>query len=172
MTTQPPPDSQPEPDSQPGPDSQPTRNAGRRALQRLIRDDRRPSRPNRSTKAFGAGRDPSPLSDSVAAFIDDRGWNQVAATATVTAQWETIVGSDVAAHARPETILDGVLTIRTDSTAWATQLRLLLPQVRSAIEAVVGTHVISDIRITAPSGPTWKAGPRRVKGRGPRDTYG
>jgi len=160
-----------QPPGKPSP-PEPRRTAARRALQRLIRGDGRKAGATGSTAAFTAGRDPVPLSDSVAAFILDRGWEQVTATATVTAQWSAIVGADVAAHCSPESIVDGVLTIRTESTAWATQLRLLLPQVRGAIDGAVGPGVVSEIRILGPQGPTWKAGPRRVKGRGPRDTYG
>lgn len=165
--------SEPQPPGTPAAASSPQpRNAARRALQRLVRGDGRPSKSGPRAHPFGLGRDPVPLSDSVSAFIADRGWEQVTATASVTAQWAQIVGTDVAAHATPESVLDGVLTIRTDSTAWATQIRLLLPQVRQAIDRVVGPGIISDIRIAGPQGPTWKAGPRRVKGRGPRDTYG
>lgn len=165
--------SEPEPPSAPAlPNTPQPRNAARRALQRLVRGNGRPAVGGPRANPFGVGRDPVPLSDSVSDFIAERGWEQVTATASVTAQWAQIVGDDVAAHASPESVLDGVLTIRADSTAWATQIRLLLPQVRQAIDRAVGPGVIADIRIAGPQGPTWKAGPRRVKGRGPRDTYG
>ena len=62
--------------------------------------------------------------------------------------------------------------LRAESTAWATQVRLLLPNLRTAIDTALGTGVISDISVIGPQAPTWVAGPRRVKGRGPRDTYG
>ena len=45
----------------------------------LIRGDGRKAGATGSTAAFTAGRDPVPLSDSVAAFILDRGWEQVTA---------------------------------------------------------------------------------------------
>ena len=37
-------------------------------------------------------------------------------------RWAEIVGAEVAAHCEPESFADGRLKVRTDSTAWATQL--------------------------------------------------
>ena len=51
-------------------------------------------------------------------------------------------------------------------------MRLLLPQLRQAIDRAVGTGVVADISVVGPQAPSWTAGPRRVPGRGPRDTYG
>ncbi len=36
----------------------------------------------------------------------------------------------------------------------------------------VGKDVVRRIRVVGPSGPSWRHGPRHVRGRGPRDTYG
>ena len=72
----------------------------------------------------------------------------------------------------PESFEEGILILAAESTTWATQVRLMLPQLRKNIDAAVGTGVVSDIRIQGPQGPSWKSGPRHVKGRGPRDTYG
>ena len=45
----------------------------------------------------------------------------------VFARWPELVGEEVADHCTPESFADGKLVVRTDSTAWATQLRLLAP---------------------------------------------
>ena len=42
----------------------------------------------------------------------------------------------------------------------------------SRIEDAIGRGVVGRIRILGPSAPSWRAGQRRVPGRGPRDTYG
>ena len=73
---------------------------------------------------------------------------------------------------RPVSFADGELTLQAESTTWATQTRLLLPQLHAAVGERVGKGVVRAIRVRGPQGPTWAAGPRRVKGRGPRDTYG
>ena len=43
----------------------------------------------------------------------------------VFSRWEAIVGHDVGQHVKPESFADGRLVVRTDSTAWATQMKLL-----------------------------------------------
>ena len=54
----------------------------------------------------------------------------------VFARWEEVVGAEVAAHAEPRSLRDGVLVIAVDQPAWATQLRFLgadlLARVRDA----------------------------------------
>ena len=117
-------------------------------------------------------RDPLPIGDAVGELVSERGWTRERAAAQVTAQWPQIVGPDLAGHVVPESFADGVLTLRAESTAWATQVRYLLPTLRTAIDGAVGQAVVSDIRILGPQAPSWKTGPRHVKGRGPRDTYG
>jgi len=87
--------------------------------------------------------------------------------------WPQIVGSTNAEHATPESFDpdSGVLVIRTSSTAWAEQLRLMLPTLRAAIEDQVGSGVVRDVKLLGPTPPRTR-GPLRVRGRGPRDTYG
>lgn len=149
------------------------RNAARRALQRMT-STRRRSGPRKAAGGapYGPGRDPQPLAASLPAFIADQGWEQVTASAILMSQWSQIVGDDLATHVAPESCVDGVLILRAESTAWATQVRLLLGYLRAAIDEAVGAGVVSEIRVQGPQAPSWIAGPRRVKGRGPRDTYG
>lgn len=83
-----------------------------------------------------------------------------------------MVGDEIADHAEPETFTDGKLVVRTTSTAWATQLRLLLPQLDRRLAQEVGEGVVEEIVVLGPGAPSWVKGPRVVRGRGPRDTYG
>jgi len=149
------------------------RNAARRALQRMTSHRRQAaSRKAIGSAPYGPGRDPQPLAASLPAFIAEQGWEQVTASAILTSRWPEIVGADLAAHVVPESCIEGVLILRAESTAWATQVRLLLTHLRQAIDDAVGAGVVSEIRVQGPQSPNWIAGPRRVKGRGPRDTYG
>jgi predicted nucleic acid-binding Zn ribbon protein len=59
-----------------------------------------------------------------------------------------------------------------ESTAWATQLRLLNRQILARIAAEVGPDVVVRLKVRGPTSPDWRHGPLRVTGRGPRDTYG
>jgi predicted nucleic acid-binding Zn ribbon protein len=45
-------------------------------------------------------------------------------------------------------------------------------QLLATIAAAVGDKVVTSLRITGPTAPSWRKGPRHVSGRGPRDTYG
>ena len=88
-------------------------------------------------------------------------------------RWPEIAGEAVAAHSKAVSFEGGELTVRADSTAWATQLRLLSSTLLGTIERTVGSDVVRSLRIVGPNAPSWKKGPRVVRdGRGPRDTYG
>ena len=87
-------------------------------------------------------------------------------------QWESVVGDDIAEHATPTALRDGVLSVSAESTAWATQLRMVQSQLLARIAAAIGDGVVTALKITGPSAPSWRKGPRHVAGRGPRDTYG
>ena len=88
-------------------------------------------------------------------------------------RWAELVGDDVAQHCTPESFADGKLVVRTDSTAWATQLKLLAPTVVRRLNEELGHGTVTLIDIVGPHLPTWKKCPRSVRdGRGPRDTYG
>jgi predicted nucleic acid-binding Zn ribbon protein len=117
-------------------------------------------------------RDPQLLGSLLARLVKTRGWQQPAAEAKVFGAWERVVGPDVAQHSRPVKLADGELTVEAESTAWATQLRLLARSLLRRIAAEVGTNVVTKLHIHGPAAPSWNRGPRRVRGRGPRDTYG
>jgi len=117
-------------------------------------------------------RDPQPFGAVLARLVKARGWQRPAAEATVFGAWERVVGPDVAEHSRPVKLEGGELTVEAESTAWATQLRLLAGSLLQRIAAEVGHNVVTKLHIHGPAAPSWSRGPRRVRGRGPRDTYG
>ncbi|MGC4788507.1 DUF721 domain-containing protein [Micromonospora sp. DT178] len=117
-------------------------------------------------------RDPQPLGAVLNRLVKARGWQQPAAEATVFGAWERVVGPEVAQHSRPVKLEDGELTVEARSTAWATQLRLLAGSLLKQIASEVGHNVVRKLHIHGPAAPSWSKGPRRVRGRGPRDTYG
>lgn len=117
-------------------------------------------------------RDPQPLGAVLARLVKARGWEKPRAEATVFGAWERVVGADIAKHSRPLKLDNGELTVEAESTAWATQLRLLAGSLLQRIAAEVGHNVVRKLHIHGPAAPSWSRGPRRVQGRGPRDTYG
>lgn len=146
---------------------------GRAAGQGRGRGRRRVGDPSVHSGAHPDGRDPQPMALSVDKLVVERGWQAPVAIGGVMGRWDAVVGSEIAAHCTPETFTDGVLTVRADSTAWATQVRLLLPQVMRRLTEEVGEGVVTKVVVLAPTAPSWRRGPRSAHGgQGPRDTYG
>lgn len=122
--------------------------------------------------AHADGRDPALLGDTLARLAAERGWSAELSVGGVVGRWREVVGDQVADHCTPETFEDGRLVIRTDSTTWATNLRLLVPELLGRLEVELGSGVVREVTVLGPAGPGWGRGGRRVPGRGPRDTYG
>lgn len=101
-----------------------------------------------------------------------RGWRRELAGGWVHSHWDELVGEKIAQHTRVEMLKDKALFITCDSTAWATNLRMMQRQILQAIAEKVGPDVISELKIFGPKAPNWYRGQIHVKGRGPRDTFG
>ncbi|MBF5083266.1 DUF721 domain-containing protein [Quadrisphaera sp. INWT6] len=117
-------------------------------------------------------RDPQTVSSSIGRLVSERGWRTPVAVGGVMGRWEQVVGAEVAAHCEPETFAEGELVVRADSTAWATQVRLLSAAVLRRLGEELGEGVVTRLVVKGPAGPSWRAGSRSAGGRGPRDTYG
>jgi predicted nucleic acid-binding Zn ribbon protein len=117
-------------------------------------------------------RDPQPLGAILDRLMQVRGWQRPAAEARIFASWPSVVGADIAEHCRPVKLERGELAIEAESTAWAAQLRLLSARLLARIGGEVGAGVVTRLSIHGPVAPSWTRGERRVRGRGPRDTYG
>ena len=118
-------------------------------------------------------RDPKLLADAVERLVETKGWTNEINVHTLLARWALLIGTTNAAHSHPEGYADTVLTVRTDSTAWATQLRYMAPQLVAMLNEQLGDGTVTRISVLGPDAPSWKKGRRSVRdGRGPRDTYG
>jgi predicted nucleic acid-binding Zn ribbon protein len=151
-------------------------NAERAAHRSAENEGRKPvSSRGRRRRWSGAGpdeRDPQPFGRVVSRVALDRGWSPRLTDATVLGRWPHLVGAEISDHCTPLSLRDGELVLQAESTAWATQLRQLQRQLLSRLAGAVGKDVVRRIRVVGPSGPSWRHGPRHVRGRGPRDTYG
>jgi predicted nucleic acid-binding Zn ribbon protein len=117
-------------------------------------------------------RDPQLVGEALEQLLAEQGWQGDAALARLSRTWAEVVGPEVAEHVQIESWSDGTLVLRADSTAWATQVRLLLGDLTRQVTDVVGPGTVREVTVKGPDAPSWRAGPRVVKGRGPRDTYG
>jgi predicted nucleic acid-binding Zn ribbon protein len=121
---------------------------------------------------FGTGRDPRGIDDILDGLTSRLGWNSSLAKADLLASWSELAGAETAEHSEPMGIEDGVLVVRCDSTAWATQLRLMRGQITTSIAQRFPDAGIESVKFDGPNAPSWKRGTRSIPGRGPRDTYG
>lgn len=149
----------------------------------------------RASGAHPDDRDPQTLDATIGRFISQQGWERDVRVHGVFSRWNAIVGDQVAQHATPISYVrdpeqpdggagsteasedgsggGGRLVVQTDSTAWATQMRLLAPTVVRRLNEELGSGTVTFIEVRGPSAPRWSHGRRSVRGgRGPRDTYG
>ena len=83
-------------------------------------------------------------------------------------RWAELVGDEVADHCTPESFADGRLIVRTDSTAWATQLKLLAPTVVDGSTPSSAHGTVTVIEVLGPHLPALDEGPAVSRdGRGP-----
>jgi predicted nucleic acid-binding Zn ribbon protein len=116
--------------------------------------------------------DPLKLGNVLDQLVATRNWKQGIAEGTLFSEWATIVGADLATNAEPISLLDGELTIQTKSTAWATQLNMIAPNLLKTISSSAPGALVERLTIIGPQAPTWKKGLRTIRGgKGPRDTY-
>lgn len=117
-------------------------------------------------------RDPQGIQNVLRRVLGSLGWEEGMSSGRVLEEWDQIVGEEIAAHCRPVSLDAGVLRVSASSSAWATQMRMLTPQIITRIHEHVGAAVISELTVTGPAAQSWKKGRRTVTWRGPRDTYG
>lgn len=117
--------------------------------------------------------DPARIGEVLATLFAERGWSQPVTEARVFADWAGLVGAEIASRSEPVSLQGGELRVTAESTAWATQLRLMAPSIVARLAAELGPDVVRRLHVTGPVAPSWKHGGRAVRGaRGPRDTYG
>ncbi len=111
---------------------------------------------------------------AIADLLASRGWEEPVAIGGVFGRWREIVGAELGLHTRPEAFEDGEVIVSADSTAWATQVRLLAPTLVRRLNEELGEGTVTAVKVRGPNlAPPRQAGHIRVKGsRGPGDIYG
>lgn len=130
----------------------------------------------RARPQYGDDRDPQTVDRVLHGWLRDHGYEAQVGSGSLIARWPEIVGEALADHVVPDSVRETEtgreLLLRADSTAWATQVRIMLPQIHGRIATLLGSGVIDQIKVIGPAPPNRNPGPRRVPGPGPRDTYG
>jgi predicted nucleic acid-binding Zn ribbon protein len=122
-----------------------------------------PGGPRRRRGGRARREDPQPLSTAFDGLLADQGWRTAAAVGSVFGRWDQLVGPDVAAHTRPERFSDGELVVIADSSAWATQVRLLTSAVLRRLNEELGHGTVTRVVVRGPAPPR-RMGPLRVRG--------
>ncbi|GHH38545.1 DUF721 domain-containing protein [Streptomyces candidus] len=121
------------------------------------------------------GRDPLKLGAALDRLKTERGWEMPIAVSGVMGRWKEIVGPDVAQHSEPLKYDEDerILVVRCDSTAWATQLKWMVPDLLRRLNGELGRDTVRVIKLQGPNAPQRRYGPLRAPGStGPGDTYG
>ena len=117
--------------------------------------------------------EPTQINSILNELVESRSWRQGIAEGNLFSEWIAVVGNEIAQHCEPITLFEGKLTIKAESTAWATQLRLMDETLLKTIQKSSPGAVVESLQIIGPSAPSWRRGLRTIRGaKGPRDTYG
>lgn len=106
--------------------------------------------------------DPSRLSDLLGPAAKAFGVEDPRAVSALWRRWAEVVGQDIAAHAEPTSLRDGVLKVRADSPVWATEIGYLAEEIRTAIERELGPGSVRSVSV-------WTGPGKRPKGAAGRD---
>ena len=143
-----------------------------RDMYRAWRNQIRKSRTTQANESRERVDDPLKLNSILDEIVVKREWQQGIAEGSLFTEWANVVGSDIASHCTPLSLVDGALLIQTTSTAWAVQLTTMKSALLKTISTSAPGALVEELTIIGPGAPSWKKGLRTIKGaRGPRDTY-
>ena len=96
-------------------------------------------------------RDPTPLGDLLPKLVAGRGWAERMALGRLRESWPSVVGDLISSRSEPVKLARGVLTVRADGGAWASELTLLATSVASKADAFLGGGAVREVRVSAGS---------------------
>ncbi len=103
--------------------------------------------PDPETDGVRRVRPPTAIGADLDQVLAERGWTARLRGARVFAEWERIVGPELARRCEPVRVAGGTLVIRAENQAWATQLRYLTPVLLTSARELLGEEVVVDIRL-------------------------
>jgi predicted nucleic acid-binding Zn ribbon protein len=106
------------------------------------------------------GGAPAPLGQLIGAIAGRRGWHRRLEGARIHERWNEIAGEQLAAHTEPVRLHGGVLVLRAESPAWATQVRYLTADLVQRANDVLGDGQVATVQIvTGPARGTTDRAP-------------
>ncbi len=102
-------------------------------------------------------RDPAPLRGLLGSAASGYGLDDALSAATLWKRWVEVVGPDVAAHAEPTSLREGVLRVRADSPVWAHEIGYLAAEIKKRANETLGSEAVAEVRVwNAPGAPVPK----------------
>lgn len=94
-------------------------------------------------------REPRPLADLIEKLSAGKGWGERLALGTLRRRWAEVAGATVAERSEPVRLAAGVLTIRAEAGAWASELTLLGRALAARADAMLGSGLVREVRIVS-----------------------
>jgi predicted nucleic acid-binding Zn ribbon protein len=87
------------------------------------------------------------MSSALDAVLRDLRAPTAATVQSIFDSWPDVVGPQIAAHASPASLQDGVLLLAVSDPAWATQLRFLQHDLLAKVVEALGPGEVTEIEI-------------------------
>lgn len=98
--------------------------------------------------------EPSPLRGLLGPAASGYGLDDALSAGTLWKRWVDVVGPDVAAHAEPTSLRDGVLRVRADSPVWAHEISYLTAEIKKRANETLGRPAVTEVKVwNAPGAP-------------------
>lgn len=97
---------------------------------------------SRSTGVEAAGVGLTPLGDSLERLVRNLGAPPVSVLTQLDDRWPELVGPGLAAATRPVELIDGVLTVACDDSAWASQISWMEAQIKKRFDSTFGSGLL------------------------------
>lgn len=94
-----------------------------------------------------AGREPEPIKSLLGDVGKRLGVESAVQTGAVWRRWREIVGPEIASHAEPTSLKDGVLRIRADSPTWATEIGYLGGEIARKANEVARSTLVREVKV-------------------------
>lgn len=100
------------------------------------------------------GSEPAPLRGLLGSAASGYGLDDALSAGTLWKRWVEVVGPDVAAHAEPTSLREGVLRVRADSPVWAHEIGYLAAEIKKRANETLGREAVAEVRVwNAPGAP-------------------
>jgi len=110
-------------------------------------------------------KDPPRLRELLDPVTARFGMEGASSAGAVWSRWTEVVGDSVARHAEPTSLRGGVLRVRTDSPAWATEIGYLVDEIRARANEIAGRELVREIRVWTSNVPIAHRSPGRAAER-------